>query len=307
MEASITLKNVSKHYKKKYVLSGLTVGIEKGSTFAIIGRNGAGKSTLLRILSTILEPDNGTVYINGKEISKNLRDIKKIVAYLPDHDIHDPWLTGGENLRKRAAYLGIKTEEFQEKVMPLVEMFHLEKELSDYPVTYSRGVKRRLDIVQVLMGNPEVIILDEPTMGLDYLVRTILFKYILKHKGEKTFVLSSNEFSEIQTIADRWIVLDHGQIRFDGTLENMVAQIELPFFGNIEFQHGGSHLTKSLEHVPEIKEVRDLGKTVQIVTDNVLDFASVLKKINLDDVLSIFGSSIHIEEFLNKLNVDEDF
>ena len=307
MEASITLKNVSKHYKKKYVLSGLSIGIEKGSTFAIIGRNGAGKSTLLRILSTILKPDNGTVYIDGKEISKNLKDVKKIVAYLPDHDIHDPWLTGRENLMKRAAYLGIKKEDFQQEVMPLVEKFQLEKELSEYPVTYSKGVKRRLDIVQVLLGNPAVILLDEPTMGLDYFTRAILFRYILDHKGKKTFVMSSNEFSEIQTIADRWVVLDHGKIRFDGTLENMVAQIELPFFGNIEFRHGGFQLIKSLQQVREIKEVRDLGKTIQIVTDNVLDFVSVLKKVNLDDVISISGSSIHIEEFLDKLNADEDY
>ncbi|MDO9549160.1 MAG: ABC transporter ATP-binding protein [Candidatus Marinimicrobia bacterium] len=307
MEASITLKNVSKHFKKKYVLSGLSIGIEKGSTFAIIGRNGAGKSTLLRIMSTIMKPDNGTVYIDGKDISQYIKDVKKIVAYLPDHDIHDPWLSGIENLQKRAAYLGISNDEFQKSVMPLVKMFKLEKELTEFPVTYSRGVKRRLDIVQVLMGNPEVIILDEPTMGLDYFSRSILIQYILNHKGKKTFVLSSNEFSEIQTIADRWIVLDHGKIRFDGTLENMVAQIELPFFGNIEFRQGGYQLIKTLQHVKEIKEVRDLGKTIQIVTGNVLDFVTVLKKLNLDDVISISGSSIHIEEFLDQLKTDEAY
>ncbi len=307
MEASITLKNVSKHFKKKYVLSGLSIGIEKGSTFAIIGRNGAGKSTLLRILSTIMKPDYGVVYIDGKDIAKSTKDVKKIVAYLPDHDIHDPWLTGMANLKKRAAYLGIDAQGFQSSVVPLIKMFEMESELADYPVTYSRGLKRRLDIVQALMGDPEVIILDEPTLGLDYYTRAILFKYILNHKGQKTIVLSSNEFSEIQTIADRWIVLDHGQIRFDGTLENMVAQIELPFYGNIEFRHGGYQLIKSLQHVKEIQEVRDLGKTIQIVTNNVTDFVSVMKKVNLDEVVSINGSSIHIEEFLNQLNTDEGY
>jgi ABC-2 type transport system ATP-binding protein len=307
VEASITLKNVSKHFKKKYVLSGLSIGIEKGSTFAIIGRNGAGKSTLLRILSTIMRPDHGIVYIDGKDITKNTRDVKKLVAYLPDHDIHDPWLTGLENLQKRAAYLGIDSEKFNTDVIPLAKMFQLEPELAAYPVTYPRGMKRRLDIVQVFMGDPEVVILDEPTMGLDYCSRAILFRYILNHKGKKTFVLSSNEFSEIQTIADRWIVLDHGQIRFDGTLENMVAQVELPFYGNIEFRHGGYQLIKALQNVKEISEIRDLGKTIQIVTENVTDFVAVMKKVNLDEVISISGSSIHIEEFLNQLNASEGF
>ena len=307
MEASITLKNVSKHFKKRYVLSNLNIGIEKGSTFAIIGRNGAGKSTLLRIISSIMEPDNGMVYINGQEIIQNAAKVKQVIGYLPDEDMHDPWLTGRENLEKRAKYLGLRHADFSRQVEPLVKLFELEDELDNYPVTYSRGIKRRLDIVQVLMGNPEIVILDEPTMGLDYHIRAILIRYILEHKGKNTFIFSSNEFSDIQTIADRWIVLDRGRIRFDGTLENMIEQIELPFYGNIEFRHGGYQLIKTLQHVKEIKELHDLGKTIQIVTENMKDFLTILQKVNLDEIISISGSSIHVEEFLKQLNSDEGF
>ena len=305
MEASITLKNVSKHFKKRYVLSNLSIGIEKGSTFAIIGRNGAGKSTLLRIISSIMEPDNGMVYINGQEIIQNAAKVKQVIGYLPDEDMHDPWLTGRENLDKRAKYLGLRHADFSRQVEPLVKLFELEDELDNYPVTYSRGIKRRLDIIQVLMGNPEIVILDEPTMGLDYHIRAVLLRYILEHKGKNTFIFSSNEFTEIQTIADRWIVLDHGRIRFDGTLENMIEQIELPFYGNIEFRHGGYQLIKALQHVKEIKELHDLGKTIQIVTENMKDFLTILQKVNLDEIISISGSSIHVEEFLKQLNSDE--
>jgi ABC-type multidrug transport system ATPase subunit len=305
VEASITLKNVSKHFKKRYVLSNLSIGIEKGSTFAIIGRNGAGKSTLLRIISSIMEPDNGMVYINGQEIIQNAAKVKKVMGYLPDEDMHDPWLTGRENLDKRAKYLGLRDEDFSNQVEPLVKLFELEDELDNYLVTYSRGIKRRLDIVQVLMGNPEIVILDEPTMGLDYHIRSVLFRYILEHKGKNTFIFSSNEFTEIQTIADRWIVLDRGRIRFDGTLENMAEQVELPFYGNIEFRHGGYQLIKALQHVKEIKELHDLGKTIQIVTENMNNFLSILQKVNLDEIISISGSSIHVEEFLKQLNSDE--
>ena len=307
MEASITLKNVSKHFKKRYVLSNLNIGIEKGSTFAIIGRNGAGKSTLLRIISSIMEPDNGMVYINGQEIIQNAAKVKQVIGYLPDEDMHDPWLTGRENLEKRAKYLGLRHADFSRQVEPLVKLFELEDELDNYPVTYSRGIKRRLDIVQVLMGNPEIVILDEPTMGLDYHIRAVLIRYILEHKGKNTFIFSSNEFTDIQTIADRWIVLDRGRIRFDGTLENMIEQIELPFYGNIEFRHGGYQLIKTLQHVKEIKELRDLGKTIQIVTENMKDFLTILQKVNLDEIISISGSSIHVEEFLKQLNSDEGF
>jgi ABC-2 type transport system ATP-binding protein len=305
VEASITLKNVSKHFKKRYVLSNLSIGIEKGSTFAIIGRNGAGKSTLLRIISSILEPDNGMVYINGQEIIQNAAKIKRVIGYLPDEEMHDSWLTGRENLLKRAKYLGLRSEDFGSQVEPLIKLFELEDELDNYPVTYSRGIKRRLDIVQVLMGNPEIIILDEPTIGLDYHIRSVLFRYILEHRGKNTIIFSSNEFSEIQMIADRWIVLDCGRIRFDGTLENMVEQVELPFYGSIEFRHGGYQLIKTLQHVKEIKELHDLGKTIKIVTEKMNDFLTVLQKVNLDEIISISGSSIHVEEFLKQLNSDE--
>jgi len=305
VEASITLKNVSKHFKKRYILSNLSIGIEKDSTFAIIGRNGAGKSTLLRIISSIMEPDNGMVYVNGQEIIQNATKVKKVIGYLPDEDMHDPWLTGRENLAKRAKYLGLRHENFSRQFEPLIKLFELENELDNYPVTYSRGTKRRLDIVQALMGDPEIIILDEPTMGLDYHTRAVLFRYILEHKGRNTIIFSSNEFTEIQTIADRWIVLDRGRIRFDGTLENMIEQIELPFYGNIEFRHGGYQLIKTLQHVKEIKELHDLGKTIQIVTGNMKDFLTILQKVNLDEIISISGSSIHVEEFLKQLNSDE--
>ena len=104
MEASIMLRNVSKFFKKKYVLSNLTLGIEKNTFFAIIGRNGAGKSILLRVISTFMAPDAGEVFINGEDIAKSPQMAKNCIGYLPDHDIHNRWITGWENLRARLNY-----------------------------------------------------------------------------------------------------------------------------------------------------------------------------------------------------------
>ncbi len=307
MEASIALKNVSKHFKKKYVLSNLTFGIEKGSTFAIIGRNGAGKSTFLRILSTLLKADEGILYINGNDMSKSLKDVNKVIGYLPDHDIHDPWLTGLENLKIRANYLGISESEFDSITKPLIEEFEMEDSINNYPVTYSRGIKRRLDIIQTLMGDSEIIILDEPLLGLDYSIRTVLCKYLLRQKGKKTVVIASNEFTEIQTMADRWIVLHDGGIRFDGTLEKMLTHVKMPFIGNLEIKKDGEELDNILANAKNIKEVRDFGNFVQIVTNDFEDFYKITRKIKEENITSISGNSSNIEEFLNLLLSDEGF
>ena len=306
MEASITLKNISKHYNKKYVLSNLTIGIEKGSNFAVIGRNGSGKSTLLRILSTLLKADNGILYIGGKNISEHLAQVKKNVGYLPDYDIHDPWLTGLENLKRRARFMGMNDEKFDKIVIPLIKQFEMDDYVNNYPVTYSHGIKRRLDLIQVLMGDNAILILDEPLLGLDYFMRYKLIKYLLDFKKDKTIILASNEFTEIQTIADRWIVLHNGEIRFDGTLEKMTSQLELPFVANLEIKNT-EKIIETLKENKDVMEIRDFGNTIQVVTKDINIFNKIFKKIKSENIVRVSGNSVNIEEFLNQLLSDEGF
>jgi len=306
VEASITLKNISKHYNKKYVLSNLTIGIEKGSNFAVIGRNGSGKSTLLRILSTLLIADNGILYIGGKNISEHLAQVKKNVGYLPDYDIHDPWLTGLENLKRRARFMGMNDEKFDKIVIPLIKQFEMDDYVNNYPVTYSHGIKRRLDLIQVLMGDNAILILDEPLLGLDYFMRYKLIKYLLDFKKDKTIILASNEFTEIQTIADRWIVLHNGEIRFDGTLEKMTSQLELPFVANLEIKNT-EKIIETLKENKDVMEIRDFGNTIQVVTKDINIFNKIFKKIKSENIVRVSGNSVNIEEFLNQLLSDEGF
>ena len=305
MEASITLKNVSKKYNNRYVLSNLTLGVEKGSAFAIVGRNGAGKSVLMRILSTLMKPDGGTIFIKGQEVIGSGDEQRQSIGYLPDHDLHDPWITGRENLALRGHHLGLSESATAELVNGLARDFGMETILDECPVEYSRGSKRCLDIMMILLSDPEIILLDEPSLGLDYYLRAVFFKKLALLKGQKTIVMASNHFSEIQTLADRWVVLHEGIIRFDGTLEKIVTQIGMPFIGNIEFKAGGYQLIKSLQHSKGVREIRDLGKTIQIVTDDIEEFTRVLKKIDNEHIVGISGNSINMEEFLNQLISDE--
>lgn len=306
MEASITLKNISKHFDGKYVISNLSFGIEKGSVFAIIGRNRAGKSVLLKILSTIMPPDNGTIYIKGKTPENN-RKIKNNIGFLPDHDIHDPWLTGWENLIRRIHLLGLDETKVKSELTHLLQEFEIEDEIGNYPVTYSKGIKRRLDIVQTLVGNPEILILDEPLIGLDYHARKILLNYLLKVRGEKTIVIASHEFTEIQTIADRWIVLHEGKIRYDGTIDKMLEQYVTPFTVDIELKDKPDNICEELEKLSEVIKVEDFGKTIKVVINKPIYFCDVLNKVNFENIVGLSGYLVSINEFIDRLISDEGY
>ncbi|MFH1212975.1 MAG: ABC transporter ATP-binding protein [Candidatus Neomarinimicrobiota bacterium] len=307
MEASITLRNVSKYFKKKYVLTNLTLGIEKGSTFAVIGRNGAGKSVLLRVIATYLSPDAGEVFINGKDVAEGPTLIKGAIGYLPDHDIHDVWITGRENLKVRADLLGIPKDRFEEITGPLISAFNLQEVLDQCPVTYARGTKRCLDLVQVLMGDPEILVLDEPTLGLDYRNRAALLKYLLSVKESKTIIIASNEFSEVQTFADRWIVLEYGKIRFDGTIEKMLTQVEMPFTGEIVLKKKDPALLDKIRNNGHFLSIRDLELTIQVTIGNLKEFCDILAMIPDDDIAAVKIDTLSIEEFLTRLLSDEGY
>lgn len=307
MEASITLKNVSKRFQKKYVLSNLTLGVEKGSTFAIVGRSGAGKTTLLRIVSTLMRPDEGTLYINEKECLNNISDVKENIGYLPDHDINDPWLTGWENLQRMARLHGIPETVFEERAKTFIRDYQLEDVINECPVVYPRGKKRVLDIIQILLNDPPILILDEPTLGLDYFATNVLFKYLMANRGKKTIVIASNQFTVIQAIAERWVVLHDGKIRFDGTLEKMTSQVDIPFTGSILFKQSKKEFVETLKNINGVYDIRDSVNTVQFSIDSFDIFHQILKEVDLDDVISIFCNSVDIDEFINQLISDEGF
>lgn len=304
MEASITLKNVSKHFQKTYLFSNLNLGIEKGTTFAIVGRNGAGKSVLLKLLSTWMTPDAGSVFIRGKEVSQAV-NVSRYIAYLPDSDCHDPWQTGWSNIKYRADLIGLDEKYLKDKVLPLIELFNLKEKLNDYPVTYSRGTKRCLDLVLTLMSDTEILLLDEPTIGLDYQNRWALLQYLLKIKEEKTIVIASNTFTEIHSIADRWIVLEKGVVRFDGTIAKMLSQLEIPFTLELMLQTPDEQVAQRLRQLSSVQKVNEYGLMVRGSVRNINDLPDILKQIDLTNIAGINGQTMSVEEFLNQLLSDE--
>lgn len=219
-EYAIQLKDVTKAFKDKEVLKGVSLEVEKGSIFCLLGSNGAGKTTMVKILSTLQQMDSGSAFVNGFDVRMDGGNIRKSISLTGQFAAVDDILTGRENMEMAARLCHLKN--FKEEASKLLQDFNLEDAANRLVSTYSGGMRRRLDIAMSLLGSPKVIFLDEPTTGLDPQSRNAMWKFIqeLKDKGVTIF-LTTQYLEEAEELADRVAILHNGVIIANGSVEEM--------------------------------------------------------------------------------------
>ncbi len=213
----IKIKNLSKTYSEVKALNGVNMNISKGSLFGILGPNGAGKTTLLRILATLIAPDVGTITINDIDVIKEPRQIRELIGYVAQEIALDKILTGRELLDFQADLYHINQSKKFERIDLLVKQLDMKNWIDRKCGTYSGGMKRRIDLAAGLLHLPKVLILDEPTVGLDIESRNIIWKLLddLK-KGGMTIILSSHYLDEIDKLADTVVIINDGKVIAQG-------------------------------------------------------------------------------------------
>lgn len=212
---AISIKDLSKLYKSNRAVDSLSLEIEKGELFALLGTNGAGKTTTVKILSTLLAPDGGTVKTGGFDLKKDAVKIKSIINISPQETAVAPNLTVLENLKFMAGVYGIKNR--KEKTEQLIEAFKLEEVLKQKAKTLSGGWQRKLSIAVSLINDPEILFLDEPTLGLDVLARQELWRVIKELKGRITVILTTHYMEEAESLAERVGIMNKGRLIALGT------------------------------------------------------------------------------------------
>ena len=207
----LEVKNISKKIKKRQILDNISLEIKQGEIFGFTGPNGAGKTTLIKIMLGLYKPDKGKVIINGFDLKKDFeKAIKNASAIIENPEMYD-YLKGIDNLKICQRAYNIKDEKNLEKVIKEVG---LEKRINQKVKTYSLGMKQRLGIAQALISNPKILILDEPTNGLDPKgIKELreLLKKLAKEKNIAVFI-SSHILSEIELISDKIAIIDKGKI-----------------------------------------------------------------------------------------------
>lgn len=221
----IDASDVRKAYGDVTALDGLSLSIPSGSTFGILGTNGAGKSTLFRLLVGHDRPDAGTVSVGGSDVTEDGRRIRERVGYLPEHVGFPDGLTGREVLAVHSAIRGLPGDG---RVARAVERVGLTPDEADRRVSgYSNGMQRRLGLATVLLPDPDVLILDEPTAGLD--PRGVdEFHVIVEEitaETDATVVFCSHVLPEVERLCDRAAVLHDGRVRASGSIEELAADI----------------------------------------------------------------------------------
>ncbi|MFN8315509.1 MAG: ABC transporter ATP-binding protein [Chitinophagales bacterium] len=226
-EIAIQLKNLSKHYQHFVAVDDLSLTVNKGEIFGFLGPNGAGKSTTLRMMLSLITPTRGEVIIFGKELSKERNSILANIGCIIEKPDFYLYLSAKKNLELFAKMNGITPS--SSKLEEMFELVGLKGRASDLVKTYSHGMKQRLGLAQALIHQPDLIVLDEPTTGLDPQGIIDLRHLILRLKNEfgKTIVLSSHILSEMELIADSMVIINKGKAVVQGRVNELLSNEDL--------------------------------------------------------------------------------
>lgn len=240
MKEIISIKNLKKSFGEIKAVNDISFDIQEGELFAFLGVNGAGKSTTISILCGQLSTDDGKVSICGLDIGKHGREIKQSIGVVFQHSVLDQTLSVYDNLKSRAALYGLFDNAFAERLKKLCDLLELDDLLKRPVGKLSGGQRRRIDIARALLHNPKILILDEPTTGLDPQTRQMIWSVISTLRKEKNItVFLTTHYMEEAADADHIIIIDGGKIVAEGTppqLKSRFARDTLTLYGVEEEQ-----------------------------------------------------------------------
>lgn len=218
---AIETRQLMKHYGSVKAVDGLNLSVEAGEIYALLGMNGAGKTTAIRMLCGLTPPDGGEALIMGRSICREAAQVRCIAAVSPQETALAPRLTVAENLDMIARIYGAGKREARDMCDCLLEEMELKDAANRFAGRLSGGMQRRLSIAMALITRPQVLFLDEPTLGLDVLARRELWRTIESLKGQVTVLLTTHYMEEAQQLADRIAVMIDGRIAAMGTLQEL--------------------------------------------------------------------------------------
>lgn len=271
---SIEVKNISKSYGSQKALDNISFSIQKGEIVGFLGPNGAGKSTLMKILTTYLAADQGTALVNNQDVTTNSKEVQRSIGYLPEHNPLYLDLYVREYLAFNADVYKVNKSRIEEVIV----LTGLQAESNKKIGQLSKGYRQRVGLANALLHNPDVLILDEPTTGLDP-NQLVEIRNVIKDAGkDKTVFLSTHIMQEVEAICDRVIIINKGKIVTDKKLDNLVSEqneqiIEVEFDYKIEEQ-----LIAQIENLVSYKNIHDMTweltfKTSKDMRPAVFDFA----------------------------------
>ena len=271
----IELQGVEMEFSDRKVVNGLNLNVEKGEIFGLLGPNGAGKTTTLLMMSAQLPPTRGVLWFNQMEMTREYKKVKASIGVVPQDIALYSQLSGYENLHFFGSLYGIKRKKLKQRVSELLSLVGLSERANDLVSHYSGGMKRRINIAAALLHNPQVIFMDEPTVGIDPQSRLKIYELIeyLKEEG-KTIVYTTHYMEEAANLCDRVAIIDRGKILTLDSVANILRQvgngvIECELTSNQELER----TVALLNSLSFIKEINTKSTKLSIIVNTDLQVA----------------------------------
>jgi len=313
---SIEAKSLTKSFGDLIAVNDVSFSVEKGEIFGFLGPNGAGKSTTMMIFTTLLKPTSGNAVIAGFDVMKDAKHVRENIGFVQQETTVDEYLTGRENLLLQAKLNHIPKNEINTRIDEVLDLIELSDKQDQAVVTYSGGMRKRLDIAGGLLHHPKVLFLDEPTVGLDIQTRRKIWQYIKKiHvEFEMTIFVTTHYMEEADSLCDRIGIMDHGKIQVIDTPENMKNALGNEIISLVvDTNNNHDSFLEELKKIEFIKKINEDDLKLTLFTSNgtevipkIFQISSELKiKINsisltqptLDDVfISYTGHEIRDDD-----------
>lgn len=276
---ALTVQSLTKIFGSQRAVDDISFEARRGEIVGFLGPNGAGKSTTMKIATSYLPPTSGTVFVNGMDVTVNPLEVKKVLGYLPEHNPLYLDLYVHESLSFTGSLYGLKGSSLKTRVREIIDMCGLEREQNKKIEALSKGYRQRVGLAQALIHDPEVLILDEPTTGLDPNQILEIRKLIRDTSANKTVILSTHIMQEVQALCDRVVVINRGRIVANDRVEDLLRGHGAPVIV-VEFgQHVSAALFNEIAGVEQIHEIgpgkfKIIQKTGVDVRAGLFQFAS---------------------------------
>ncbi|MET9240401.1 ATP-binding cassette domain-containing protein [Nonomuraea sp. NPDC003709] len=299
IEPAISVAGLRKSYGSHRVLDGIDLTIPQGTIFSLLGPNGAGKTTMVQILSTLIRADAGEIRVSGHDLAREPDKVRAVIGVTGQFSAVDSFLTGEENLRLMADLLHLGRSKGRERARELLERFDLTDAARKPAVSYSGGMRRRLDLAMTMVGTPRLIFLDEPTTGLDPRSRRTMWQIVrdLVEQDGVTVFLTTQYLEEADELANRIALLSQGELVAEGTPEELKrlvpgGHIVVRFADADGYRRAAPHVGATSRNdaaltvqIPDSGGVRTLKKLLEWLDTQAIDVAELsVRTPDLDDV-----------------------
>lgn len=258
---------LTKKYKGKLAVDRVSLHMMEGESVGLLGPNGAGKSTMISMISSLVKPTSGTVKLNGKSIINHPAELRRVLGVVPQEIALYEELSAYENLKFFGRIYKLKGEQLESRIQQLLEMMGLRDRQKELIRTYSGGMKRRINIAAALLHEPRIIIMDEPTVGIDPQSRNHILEAVRMLNREKrmSVLYTSHYMEEVEHLCDRLYVMDHGQVIASGTKDELKAILSGDDTLIIQLDRPNPELAQQLNSLDNVRQVTETDKGLKLI------------------------------------------